>query len=369
MLLQTRNVRDVFPLASCSDAFHRGYGYIRHSSPELPDESLDLITYDDMKLKEWYNFVNSRRFEVPSIGCQLLPGAKVHGPGYVLHENKLIVEGNSLDDVLVDWASQSNATLRSKKEIPVHSMCIAFLGPGHLIYGHWIADFIPRLYAASLALGDYFAAIPVLWPDDTPRWAEDLVDLIFKRQVQKILYSVSSDCMNCSSLLVPTYPLSSDHHFHSCVKELYKPFRAVKSGDRRICISRSRIEGKTAGATKNFLNRRYFEGAAKTRGFEIIYPEELSFIEQISMYNSASIIIGEYGSAMHSSVFAPNGTVVAAVGCFNSIQSRIGSLFQHRCGYLIPDTHYDDGGVLTYSAPVASIEQFLDAVCAAPSRG
>ncbi|GJD51046.1 hypothetical protein OPKNFCMD_3797 [Methylobacterium crusticola] len=366
-MLELINVRDAYQIASLPDAVRTSYGYVRCAGPELPEHALELICYQGMISEEWYRVVNGRQYEIPSIGCQALPGAAVYGPGHILHKKSLIVEGNLQDKVAIEWADRDYGFLANATETRVSSQCLSFLGPGHLIYGHWIVDFLPRLYVARMVFGSDFFSMPVLWPSNTPSWAENIVHTLFGRQLKLIRYDISTELVQCDHLWVPTYPYSADHHFHSCVRGLYDPFRPDTTGWRKLCVSRARIEGKSAGATKNFKQRAFFEERAQERGFEVIFPEELSFKEQISMFNEARVVIGEFGSALHSSVFCGGGTVVGAVNCLNPIQSRICTLFKQRCSYLIPSEQMMEDGVIAFSCTEDSIVNFLDAICTASS--
>ena len=68
----------------------------------------------------------------------------------------------------------------------------------------------------------------------------------------------------------------------------------------------------------------------KSRGFEIVQPELLSFPEQVELFRSASCVLGEHGSGMHAAVFANPGTIVATVGAWNKHQFNIAAAFGQR---------------------------------------
>jgi len=56
------------------------------------------------------------------------------------------------------------------------------------------------------------------------------------------------------------------------------------------------------------------------RGFEICFPEDLSFQEQVALFRSASVVVGPNGSAMVNGIFAPAGAklfLLSQRGLFN----------------------------------------------------
>ena len=45
------------------------------------------------------------------------------------------------------------------------------------------------------------------------------------------------------------------------------------------------------------------------RGFELVHPELLSFMDQIRLFASATVVAGEGGSGLHGTVFSEQGAV------------------------------------------------------------
>ena len=73
-------------------------------------------------------------------------------------------------------------------------------------------------------------------------------------------------------------------------------------------------------------------------GLTVVRPEELPWIEQVRLFASAHLIVGEYGSGMHNALFSPAGAKVVCLNVVNELQARIGNAFGHDVGYLLdPD--------------------------------
>lgn len=73
--------------------------------------------------------------------------------------------------------------------------------------------------------------------------------------------------------------------------------------DQPVFLSRSRLKG---GVSK-LVNEEEFCHRLDREGVEIVYPEMLSFDEQIGLFRGRRFVTGLAGSAMHTSVFAPRG--------------------------------------------------------------
>ena len=74
------------------------------------------------------------------------------------------------------------------------------------------------------------------------------------------------------------------------------------SGERRIFLAR-KPENK-----RKLVNREAIEGIAQRHGFEVVYLEDLAFIDQIRLVRSARFVAGPEGSAFFVCFFAQPGT-------------------------------------------------------------
>ena len=83
------------------------------------------------------------------------------------------------------------------------------------------------------------------------------------------------------------------------------------------------------------------------RGFERVRPERLSVPEQIALFRSAGTILGEYGSGLHGSLFAPAGTNVVSLRDngleLGVLQSCLDHALGHTGGYVIGSDRTPEG--------------------------
>lgn len=112
---------------------------------------------------------------------------------------------------------------------------------------------------------------------------------------------------------------------------------------RRLFLTRAR-----ASQSRRIANRDEIEALFTAQGFEIIAPETLPIPEQLRLIRSASFIAGEYGSALHASLFCPPGLAVLALrgnGIHPEfIQSGMGEALGHHTGYIIGRDRTEDSG-------------------------
>ncbi len=105
--------------------------------------------------------------------------------------------------------------------------------------------------------------------------------------------------------------LSDNLITESAIKTLktYVPEFLEKKTNRKIFISRKNIKIQRISNEKKITE--LFEEA----GFEVVYPEEMTYEEQVRCFSSASCIVGASGAAMTNLVYASEGTVY---GCMIS---------------------------------------------------
>src|ERR1700686_1078449 len=101
------------------------------------------------------------------------------------------------------------------------------------------------------------------------------------------------------------YSRQVNHRNFSYIQHGGRPYLTPESSKRgkRLCVVRTPKESDT----RVFLQRDCFEKKAAEHGFELIRPEQYTHEEQIRMFSAASVLVGEYGSGMHNSVFLPPG--------------------------------------------------------------
>jgi hypothetical protein len=241
-------------------------------------------------------------------------------------------------------------------------------GPGHHIFGHWLADFLPKLFVLA-ACGHDPGALLYLMPKTTPAFALSFLRLLGIRPDQLVFFDPFTEIIEAESVLLPTF-LHNGVRFATLFPEAVNYLRAaiearrdrtaVWTGGTRLYLSRGK-----AGGHRGLGNRAALEALAKERGFTVCHPEQLPLDAQIGLFAQATAVIGEYGSAHHMSLFSPAGTVVCGLrgSAFHPgfIQSGIGHALGQPTGYVfgLTDPADPSGG---FTVPEQAVRDCLDAI-------
>jgi capsular polysaccharide biosynthesis protein len=208
---------------------------------------------------------------------------------------------------------------------------------GYPIYGHWLADILPRLILLERA-GHALDRLIFLVPADTKDFALRLLALI---GIDAARLHFLTGPVRPRRLLMPTFP----HNGRQFIALAGDGFRLLQS---RIAARSGRLGdagtpdkilvSRHGHGSRPLQNRAEFEALAQEYGFVAVAPQNLPLLDQVQLFAGARAIIGEYGSGLHNAIFAPPGTVVAAVrGTLPHpafLQSGIGDALQQPTGYI-----------------------------------
>jgi capsular polysaccharide biosynthesis protein len=145
----------------------------------------------------------------------------------------------------------------------------------------------------------------------------------------------STTLVRCDQLIISTYDRFNSEIRPDLIKvheTLLSKSDGPQESGRMIFISRP------PGSSRSLLNRDAVEAAASKLGYEIVRPEQLLFSEQIRLFASARVVLGECGSGMHNTLYCAPGTRVGVVQSAtnqNFLQAQIALMKQQDIFYVI----------------------------------
>ncbi len=236
-------------------------------------------------------------------------------------------------------------------------------GPGHETYGHWLVDFLPRLWVLAQAGHDILTLRYAIPPDLKP-FAARLLARAGIRESQLVPYRYWRETMRTDLLLMPT-GLRTHNRMSPLLAQatafwttgLRRAAAGLAGIGRRIFVSRAR-----APSPRTLTNRAAIEAIAVARGFSVFHPETMDLAAQVAAFAGARIIAGEYGSALHGSVYAGAGAVT--IGLRGNlphpsfVQSGVAGALGQRAAYVLGLT---EGGVeQSFSVAAEEFERAVD---------
>jgi Glycosyltransferase 61 len=233
---------------------------------------------------------------------------------------------------------------------------VLLTGPGYQVFGHWLAEFLPKLYTLD-ALGFDIDSLSFVVPSDTPSFALDILAFSGIRRSQIVL--LEPDQALHLDLLVPTTPHNGVRGPGYLAIAGFLKGRFPKSDGstpEHILLARS-------GANRACRDRDAIERTASRLGFTLVRPEALPLAEQARVCANARIIVGEYGSPLHWSLLSAPGTIVCGLRGpgFRPgfIQSAIGRALGQPTGYVF-GTAERDGWTDEFTVPEAAVQECFE---------
>jgi capsular polysaccharide biosynthesis protein len=91
------------------------------------------------------------------------------------------------------------------------------------------------------------------------------------------------------------------------------------SPSQKIYLSRRKLEMGLRSITNELEIEEIFVQA----GFAVVFPEEMSFVEQVGLFRAAGTVAGFVGSAFHNLIFCPGPKQVIYLSAERKINSNI----------------------------------------------
>lgn len=190
---------------------------------------------------------------------------------------------------------------------------ISFAGRCAANYFHWLIEYLPRLILTKRLPAYTKVLIPKgLWPQQ--------IETLNK--LDKFEYIVVEDekLYSIKKLYVPTFhtkiyddlDVPFDHSgmmsptlLRAMVEDILINIKVDECSKRKkIFLSRQGSYART------LINISEFETYFSERGFEIVYPEIMSFEEQVKLFHFADIVVGPGGASFTNIIFCRPGTHV-----------------------------------------------------------
>ena len=307
---------------------------------------------------------------IGGVGCYRLQEAEVIFDGIILQQGAALWS-LSLNHPRAHVQSVLSSQAAGWESLPVRHIAgqaAIIHGPGFDVFGHWLIDFLPRLFLLH-RVGVDIQKIKLVLPATTPPFARHFLYLLGIPDENLVWHDQRAERIAPDELVIPSL-LRLRSRFHPLLvaaTRFWTDRFAAHAGmadeapaGRRLFISRARLSG-----ARRLRDRPAFEARAAKAGYEIVFPETLALSQQIRLFRSASHILGEYGSGLHGSIFSPPGSVICALRGTSHhpgfAQSGLAERFEQPIGYVFGSTP-EHAGDVEFSIEDAAFEHALSAM-------
>lgn len=271
-----------------------------------------------------------------------LQGEKVYVPDYYLENPNFDIS----DGCVLFWKNDCNMGVVFQPEPKPAPSGIMIFGAGVDNWYHWLIEFLPLAHL-SHDLPDKYHDLPLIVPEGVLKINQfkDSLDAVRgQRRVIPIphrLHSFEKIIVIGKAVLEPIYlhknrPSNPDYYAYNATQLLAFRSRILQNLgvlprkiDKRVFLAR--------GKTTRSYNQDELISIVKAHGFEIVYPERLSFKDQVELFHSAEFIIGASGAAFANTLFCHERTRIfswiysdsAGFCSFSNLAKVTGSELRH----------------------------------------
>lgn len=326
-------------------SFHEIYPTTEHEILRLA--FLDGAIKDRFKAR----LMNKPNVPINAMGYYKVPSGLLMGYGLVADSNRNILYSPELTfDKVVErrvkafktgiQVDDSSFELKEDRTIrKINTTVINVLMPGMYIYGHWLIDILPKLYMLQQRLN--FDKCKIALPLDIPGYWKKFFRLLNISEDRVLFYDPLKEILECKNIILPTKCRVIDGSWLApYVGTMYdeivdKYSQQTNSGnpESKLYLSRRKLKGQF----RKLVNRAEVSEVILSAGFKEIFPEEYSLEEQIQLFSQAKVLIGEFGSALHNSLFGTKDLKVISLQSNHIpllVQWGICNIKQQDCGII-----------------------------------
>lgn len=329
-------------------------------SPLCPRGPLYADNSKDSRIVSWHSKKPTAAFDM---ACYFVSNISVSGIGLLWKGNSLITTNDLMPPYWKRIVFSNNLSNPQEDiKLPIREIedpCICAIAYGHDNYGHVLIEMLPRIMAALQLTKNNNIKAKVLLRTDCQEWLREI--LTKHVEIHDIVYfDPSHERVLLKRGIFPTYSYLGGG-FHPATASLLDSISNLpehkEQREGHFFLSRTSIQQKNG---RRFCEneQELVEIANQEFDVSIIYPETLSWHEQIKIFRSAKSVTGLYGSALHAAILADKNLITGIIGLVNAAQTHIAGLRQQRTAYQVSDFNLE----LFYKVPTDNFRRMLDGI-------
>jgi len=174
---------------------------------------------------------------------------------------------------------------------------------------HWFFDCLPRLYALTQNVQE---PITLVMPEGAPGFQLESLNFILKDfPYFRIAFIGKHEKWNCENFIFPSFVANHVSGFlpqpvSRFLLEKLLPGYGIQTNnpERKIYISRSK------STKRRIKNEDKLLPILANHGFETVYPEELSYRDQVQLFYDSRYVVGAHGAGFTNTFFSQKATVL-----------------------------------------------------------
>jgi capsular polysaccharide biosynthesis protein len=281
----------------------------------------------------------------PSAEIGRIKNAMIIGEGIIVVAGKYVVEESFINqrhtarrDILFRVGQSdiyvTEQSLKRPRRLPPGPDYVCAMQTWDSNYGHWIVDTLPRVVNA-LELVDRRKARIVLNGRRTESMKSVYSQSLRLLGIEGSQFEWKEQSPLSFDELVYATPMSVPPLIKSerSLAILEKLALSVDDGRQQQSMPMERIYlSRNRYSRRRLLNEQDLLPLLRERGYVVVYPEELTLSQQISVFKNATHVVGNMGAALSNLCFSPQGVNVLALATEPMMHDYFYDLVCHKNG-------------------------------------
>ncbi len=273
--------------------------------------------------------------QAPAVGLYRIDKLMLQADRVLVQDGRILcIEQNGIHPQSIEQADTSRS---SERMTDIDQEVVLLCGPAYQMYGHWLIDFLPRLHILT-HLGLDLGRLTYLLPHNIMAFSRKWLSLLGIADAQIRTYDAVTETCRIARALIPT-AFRGNGRASPLMAAAATAFKTTIIGTPTVTPTRHLLISRRqwGNGSRSMTNADIVEQRMQAAGFEIVCPEELAIDDQIQLFAQARIIVGEYGSGLHNSIFCAGGSFVVN---FRGTEGHPGFLQSGLCEALGQDVGY-----------------------------
>jgi hypothetical protein len=240
------------------------------------------------------------------------------------------------EEIGLSEIDDSGNLIKLSSSMPIRKIkyAISLIGQCSGNYAHWLTETLPKLALVSNI--EKYRDAPIIVDDSVhPNLIESAK--IIGGPNRKIYYlshwhgievsclvyidptgyvpvrTRESNCLNAVPFPSPEFFIFSKDALKALRTTVFSNLainQSISGANRKFFLKRTRSNSSNG---RILVNQDDIEEAAKKFGFEIIELENMSFSDQVLLFNKAKIVVGPVGASLCNAVFVPKGGIIVGL--------------------------------------------------------
>lgn len=252
----------------------------------------EMIRFKDWEKKDTYTEV----FEYKITNTYVSPFGLLFKNGFLVKEALYEMYANTANSLTFYKKILTN------KVKTINDTCIVFHHAWYENYYHWYTECLPRLFA----LKKYHKNSVLILPEDLKRFHHETIAFF---EFKDIIYCKMTEVIKCKELIFTNFTTKGfGNHRSEIIKDMASFFQSKTT--KSLSNISNIYTPRSKAPKRNCVNEKDVLAILKEFQFESIVMDDLSQMEQISLFTNAKNIIGVHGSSFVNLMYMkPKGAI------------------------------------------------------------